>query len=317
MKRFISKFLLFLLPLVIAFGIVEYNIRNNTFNAKKTYIEANKDCIEVLVLGSSHNWRAINPKYLSYKTAPLAHGESAMNIDFLLFNKYIDELPQLKVVIFELGYHNLEEKRDGNWNKNNLYKIFYSVDNYNKYDKHQPLKDYFLLSSNFKEYMRIFFTAQAERRNGIFNEYGFIEDESNSRFKKLHYDSTLIRKTSMSEYLYDRHQHESEVWYRENLAELNAAIKKCRERNIKIVLLSPPKYYLYNQYMKLTKVKRRENALKAYTGQEDIYIFNYERLYEYQATMFKNEDHLSLKGAQLFSLKVDSILTTIIPTHKK
>ncbi len=310
MKQFLLKFLLFLVPLIIAFGIVEYNIRNNTFNAKNTYIEANKDSIEVLVLGSSQNWRAINPRYLSYKTAPLAHGESAMNIDFLLFDKYINELPKLKVVIFELGYHNLEEKRDGNWNKNNLYKIFYNVNNY---DKRQPLKDYFLLSSNFKEYIRIFFTAQAERRNGIFNEYGFIEDESNSRFKQLHFDTALIRKTSMNEYLSGRHQYESEVWYQENLIKLNAAIKKCRERNIKIVLLSPPKYYLYNQYMKLNKVKRRENALKKFAGQKDIYILNYEREYEYQADMFKNEDHMSLYGAEQFTVKLDSILKTIIP----
>jgi len=149
MKQFLLKTGLFFVPLLILIIWIEVSVRNNTFSAKVECLKKPDD-IEVLILGSSQNWRAINPEYLDFNVAPLANGGSAFNLDHLLFKKYFPKFTNLKAVIFEMSYHTLEDTRNEQWEKNNLFYLYYGINNY---EKKPPLKEYFLITSNTNEYI--------------------------------------------------------------------------------------------------------------------------------------------------------------------
>lgn len=307
MSKFLIRIFLFLTPFFLGIYI-EISIRNNSFKAKSDYIVKNANDIEVLLLGSSQTNKSVNPKFLEFKTAPLANDGNTLNIDYLLFEEYFPKLPNLKVVFFELSYHSLEDLKSNNWNKNHLLLKFYNVNNYGK---NPPLSERFLISSSPKEYLKIFFTPQSKLEDNKFNKYGYILN-SPSRFKKHKYDPETIKKTSMKEYLKGRHQDENLDYYKINTTLLETAINKCLANNIKIVLLSPPKYYLYNNHLNKIRAERRISFLNKYKNVPNVYIWNFENKYETKTNYFLNEDHLNYEGSKQFTEFLNEKMKKII-----
>ncbi|WP_273447215.1 SGNH/GDSL hydrolase family protein [Neolewinella agarilytica] len=308
MRKFLIRVVLFVLPLIAFLSAVELSERNNTFKAKSDWISRNENNIEVLILGSSQNWRDINPEYLSYETAPLAHGESAINMDFLVLEKYLNLFPNLKVVVFEIGYHNLEESKPSNWSKNHLFNIYYGVNNYGKAPS---IKEYFLVTSNPKEYIKRFFTSDKNEKFGRYNSYGFVTESPNTLFEKLGYDSIKIELRAEN-YLMGRHVEEAIDIYHENVRKLKKAIRSCLEKDIAVVLLSPPKHYTYNMNMLEDKLQRRNLVFEYYSNIENVFIWNFEREYEFDSQYFGDPDHLNPKGAKIFTKSLDSLFLKVI-----
>lgn len=306
MKKFIIKIILFSLPFLLAIP-VELSVRNNTYKIKADLVKNKRDSIELLILGSSQTNKDLNPKNIDFITAPMANDGSTLNIDYLLFEKYFDQFPNLKYVIFEISYHSLEDIKDESWNKNHLFYNYYGVNNYGK----EPLlSEHFLVSSNPKLYLMRYFTPKSKLEDTKFNEFGFVLN-STSRFEKYNFDAEKIRNTSMNEYLKGRHQRENVGYYNRITALIDDAINQCLERNVKVILLSPPKYHLYNEYMNKNKLERRNKFFEKYKNNENVLIWNYEREYEHQTYYFLNEDHLNLKGSKIFTNEINSRLHKI------
>lgn len=307
MNSFLKNLFIFSLPFLICIP-VEISVRNNTFKAKSEHLYKHQDSIELMVLGSSQNWRAINPEFLSQKTAQLAHPSSATNIDYLLFEKFFSQLPNLKCVIFELSYQSLESICTNTWPNNHLLLHYYGINNYGR---KPPLTEHFLISANPKEYLKRYFTKQTKQKFGSYNEFGFIYAYPQSRFKEHNFDKEEIKESSMTEYLKGRHQSESIENLNRNRRYLDSAISRCLENNVKVILLSPPKYYLYNEYMNQDKLKRRNQFLDTYRKVPNVYIMNYELEYESEVEMFLNEDHLNPLGAELFTKELNYRISQI------
>ncbi|GGE32257.1 hypothetical protein [Psychroflexus planctonicus] len=300
MKKFIYQNILFFLPLIlIASGVELYNRVNNTFYAKAKYVKKYQKSIEVLILGSSQTWRAINPEYMTIKSAPLAHGGSSLNIDYLLFKNFIENLPNLKVVLLETSYHTLDDYRNVEWSKNHLFWIYYGVNNYGS---HIPKSDYFLLTANYKEYFKKTWTSSIFPEFGKFNKYGYITTASET-LETGHYDSLTLKK---------RHSFENIQNYNKNKDLLNEIIDICEEKKIDIVFFSPPKYYTYNNYNNINKLARRDSLISFYENRNNIHVWNYEKKWEKDTKIFYNEDHLNTNGSKKITIEIDAKLKKII-----
>jgi len=306
MKQFLLKTGLFFAPLLILTIWIEVSVRNNTFRAKVECLK-NPEEIEVLILGSSQNWRAINPEYLDFKVAPLAHGVSSLDIDYLLFKKNFPLFKNLKAVIFEMSYHTLEDTRNAQWEKNNLFYIFYGINNY---EKKPPLKDYLLITSNTNEYIELFLSKRNKNFND-FNDWGFLNTVENSSFENLNYDSTEIANNSYK-YLQHRHTKENIKNFIDNKEKLLEMIAECKKHNVKVILLSPPKYYLYNQNNNITKLTRRNELIQEVTKDTVVKFWNYETFFQYDYYVFANEDHINIYGAFIFTNLLNVKLKKII-----
>jgi hypothetical protein len=277
---------------------VEYKVRESTsFKIKADYVKENKQNLEIMLLGSSQSWRGINPKYIDFKVAPLTNGGASFNLNYLIFKEYVDQLPNLKVVILEMAYHSPEYYLGDSYNKNNLYHIYYNVNNY---DSGMPLSDRTLLTSNTKEYLKIFF--EKFNTKSYINEYGFLRTPNpyGGRFHKLGFDSTEIANTSGA-YLGERHAKNNLRAYGENKANLEEIVRICKSKGIKLVLLSTPKYYLYNDNMIDKKLRRRNELVRSVRDNSEVFFWNYETGKAFDIRDFADEDHLNAKGAEKFT----------------
>lgn len=283
-------------------------VRKNTFKAKSEYVKSNAGSIELIILGSSHNWRAINPKFLNRMVAPLAHGESAINIDHLLFNRFTPAFPKLKAVIFELGYHNLEDYRDSSWNKNHLFNIYYGVNNYGT---NPPFHELLLVTANPMQYFKHLIVPKRRQALGTFNRFGFINSTPSSIFKSANYNIDSANKNVM-EYLDGKHINESKEFYARNVAHMNEMVNYCHEHNIVVIFLSSPKHSSYNEKMLAGKLERRNAYLDSCSNHENIHILNYEKKYENSSSLFLNPDHLNPDGAELFSKELNRQIENIL-----
>ncbi len=305
MGKLLVKVGLFLGPLVLLLSAAEFYLRHhNTFYFKSEYTERHGPDAEVLFLGSSHTHRAIDPLQMEVPAVNLANGGSAMNLDHLMAEKFIPRLPALKVVFLELSYHSLERIRESDYAKNNLYKIYYGIDNYGHA---MPLWDRFLITSNLPEYVKIIWQDVLYPKK--INAAGFMEVDPGpikSRFSYLEYDSVRIRETQ-TRYLYGRHKNEDRTILEANVDRIRQVQALCAERGIRLVLLSPPKYYLYNDANLAAKRERRDSVANLFMG-EGVPFWNYERAMEHEVTLFANEDHLNPDGAAIFSSVLDKRL---------
>ncbi len=302
MNKFIKRFGVFILPIMICFTLGEYRLRtNNSFYFQEKFIQENKEDIGCLIFGASHNWRAVNPELLNIKTASLAHAGGAINIDFLLFNKYINELPNLEVIIFPISTHTLEDNRDGDWNKNHLLYIYHGINNY---AQKIPFKDYFLLTANFKNYLQKLIDSTQ-----YFNQYGYMYREESAI--SIDGSGNIVLSKKIKSKLKNHQKKGNEKVFLQNTTQLNQLIQKCLNRNIKVVLLSPPKLAPFNN-IETTSRARRNGFLERYEDTPNVYIWNEERIYEDQPDLFYDINHMNTKGATIFTAKLDSLLNTIL-----
>lgn len=293
MIQFLKKLVIFFIPLVLGLLYVEIDNRNNnTFQAKKTIIDKYSESIELLILGSSQSWRGINPEYLETEVAPLAHGGGAFNVDYLVFKKFVDDFPRLKLLLLEVSYHSLETYRDKNWNKNHLFNIYYDINNY---DGKVPLRDNMLITANFNNYIKKVWKSSLLPEFGEFNKYGFITS-STKKLDEGKYEEGILKH---------RHQEKSIENFKKNTQLLDEIISECKKRGVSVVLFSPPKYVTYNQLNNCDILKRRDSVLHHYEKSKDVYIWNYDKLYENNRDIFSNEDHLNVYGAKKLTLSLN------------
>ena len=105
-KIFALKVLLAALPFIALFTHIEYRARHlpNTYQVKKQGFEQLKDSIAVLVLGSSHALKGIDPSLFSCTGFNFSNSSQTLIQDEGLCHRYLNELPQLKAVVLDISY---------------------------------------------------------------------------------------------------------------------------------------------------------------------------------------------------------------------
>ena len=155
MKKFIGNILKFLLIPIFIFLVVEIYLGSYplTFKKQASYFKDNLDNIDLLIMGSSHNHDAINPEFITAnKAASLARGSQDIELDYLMLDKYIKDIPKLRYVFFELSYHSLEHDIPNTFHLNSLYLRYFNVNNF---DREPRLIDRSIFFSAPKTYIKL------------------------------------------------------------------------------------------------------------------------------------------------------------------
>ena len=317
MRQFIYSLTKFCLPLIIIiigfFSYAEYTLYfyPSTFQLKALHFKKNKNKIDVLTLGSSHNQTAINPEFLrDHKLSNLAFGGQDIRIDSALFSNVTRQLPNLRLVVFELSYHTLEHRNSVDYHRNSLYLRFYDL---NLFGRNTKITDYSIYLSRPKLYNR--FLNPLEEKTPV-NEYGFAtelsaNDSELHRFKNLNYNENIILSDTSNMFI-KRHKYEDIEAYNINTASLSYMIKMCIQDGIIPVIISPPVFKnYYNSYID-SKEMRRKNYINLITNKYPLVInLDYEKDSRFVVKDFKNEDHLNPIGAEKFSRILNDTLTEI------
>jgi len=288
-----------LIPVIIMGVVVELLVRNvpNSFKYKHEKIENSLEDIEVLILGSSHTLYGVNPKFFKEETFNLSHVSQTLDLDYQLLSNYIEKIPKLKKIIIRLSYTSLFEKlefTDEDWRLKN-YTIYYNIP----------------IHKNVKYYSELLSVKLKNNIDIIYDYYINDEDLVNCTekgwglLKKHDFDFDIEKSGKISAH---KHTIEDKFLYEENLQLLNRIIQICKEKNIEVLLFTPPAYDSYRDNLDLNQL----NIMIA-TGNEVANNYSncsYYNLLEddlFTKKDFFDADHLNKDGAEKLSKLLKSL----------
>jgi len=301
LKLFISKLSIFLLIAIFPLALVEIYVRNieNTFKLKSNHFISNLKNIEVLFLGSSHAQTAVNPEYITLKSANLAYGMQDLQLDSMFFFNYIDRLEQIKVLVLEVDYHSLDLRNNNDYFRFPWYDIYYEKITNKKYSWYKKIFLYLSAPEFFNNL--IYNELAGVNAKYRMNKYGCPTIDSVGLFYDLNYNDSLIYETINVEKV-KKHSAISQSNFDKNSNIVNQIIDDCMARGIKVMMMEYPKHQTYlNGQIKL-KNDKRINLIKNITEHNnDVKYFNFSAYKSDEAIFFTNEDHLNATGSQKFS----------------
>jgi len=140
------------------------------------------------------------------------------------------------------------------------------------------------------------------------NQYGFIENDFYDRFSKLNNDSLKIVKTFSMNSKFDN-QEDVKI----NVDFLIKIIKRCQQKNIKIVFMTTPFYTTYYNGIPTKAATQIRNLIKGFSDKYSIPYYDFSNSTRFHLKDFKNDNHLNPDGAKKFTTIIDSLLTHQIP----
>lgn len=301
MKQFGKLLLWFLIPVFITAISIELLERNipNSYQLKDNNLKASASQIKTLILGDSHSYYDINPKYLTEKAFNFGEVSQSVDIDNQILKTYIDQLPNLKNVIVRLSYTTLFEqlKHTSEAWRTKDYEIYTDVNlNNNKLKYHSEILT-MKLKYNLKDIYEYYFKNENLLNtdpSGWGNDLdGEIEKDKNEIGK-------IIAK---------KHTIKNKKYFEENLKCFKSIIDICKKRNINVILVTLPAHSAYIEHLDDEQLDRSIQTGKALAkNHENCRYYNFLKSERFQSGEFYDVDHMNKKGAKKMSIILNNIL---------
>jgi len=307
--KFIKNTTIFLLIFIVIFIALGnfYNskifIKKNVYRANRQFIESNHENLKILFLGDSHPLTDINPLYIP-NTFNYASTDETYEQTYYKLKKILQENNNIEILVFPLDLHSFTDYREKPYSDIRYWLKFMTIKELAKVTGRFTIRLYIDNLCSFVgkgfDFKRIFFDVQKTEINkgwnkydGLFEEKGDLEDVA---FKRIELQFRLYPEI-----------------INENLLNSLLKILDLAENNNKIVVFI--KYPLTKEYILAIKNKgididdyysRLESYILKYPN---IYLFDYQDLFD--NSFFTDEDHLNVKGSEIFSKQVSEDLQSI------
>ena len=309
MKKFYTKILVFLLPVLVVWIGAEVFYRtvptNYTFKDKQVRNEYSDS--EILLFGNSHPFYGLNPLYFEKRTFNMANVSQSLYFDELIFNQYIDSLPEVEAIVLSISYFTLSQEDDT------------SEDAWRKYYyKHQmgldvpivslfDVRNYSLaLGRNFRNTVALMHVAFADGTaiNSYPNGYG-MQDESDIVEDKEAITPIIVKKHEDN--LYD---------YTTNTKRLERIIANCKKRQIEVFLVEMPVYKTYYNSLKVEKRDRVSTTLETLDqAHKNVHYLKLSQDPRFKDKDLRDADHLTNEGAEKASKILNNFIMEQLPNR--
>lgn len=307
--RFLKYCLVFFIPVVLAYFILEFLVLNIPMNYKVygEYLDTHPEEIAVMSLGSSQMKCGFNPEFSDKVTINLSSTSQHHNEDFHILKGTKDRLPKLKYILMEVSYNHLELPHHTNdyW-KNTVYLNYYDV---NAFERHTWYKDrlVYLSNTHFYSYKLMEHYVHKSSTEKL-NEYGFDANNYSGAFKKLNYDESKIATNKFK--IITR---EDVSIFKKNTAYLFDMLDYMQAENLKVIVCTLPLYKTYLKQRNPNIVRRRDSVLSLIKSKySNVVILNKETdTLNFVIKDFLNENHLNPDGAKKFTALVNRKLDSL------
>lgn len=288
MKRFLTKILIFSVFLLIILGITEYLLRiiPNDYSYKNSYYKENAKEIRIWNLGSSHAYFGIDPTHFKSTAFNGAHVSQSIKFDYYIFNKYINQMDSLKVLILPISYFTLFSNLEDGVEK-------WRVVNYTSYGIYLPnIRTSIRLLSDNKAFKKSIKSLLGKQDEKYCTELGMGTQYS--------YENRSTNLTATAEAAVKRHTKNivnKEILFA-NKNYLEKICETCHNKNIEVIILTTPTHYSY--YSKLDK---KQLYITTQTCNEldekypNVTYLNWLEDKNFIEEDFFDADHLNNKGA--------------------
>ncbi|MEN8885928.1 MAG: hypothetical protein ABF246_06020 [Winogradskyella sp.] len=300
MKGFIKSIILFLIPIVVLAIILEITIRHipNSYELKSEYLENNAERIETIILGSSHSFYGINPKYFTAPAFNMSNVSQSPDVDLAILKSYEHQLTNLKTVVIRLSYDTLFEQlklSPEDWRLKD-YKLYTNVD-FDYTLKHNSE----VLATGLKQSLEVL-------KNEYFNNTRLLNCDSLG-FGKVKSQLKTIDLDNAGRIAAKRHTISSWHLLHKNSEVFKKIIEHCNQRHIKVLVVTPPAYKSYVNNLNTNQVdKMVETGIYLGETYENCSYHNFMTRLNLIHSDFYDADHLNSTGAKKFSLILNSLI---------
>lgn len=303
MKPFLTKILLFSGLLLLFFGVIEFLLRSipNDYSYKASYYKEKANRIKIWNLGSSHAYFGIDPTYLGENSFNGAHVSQSIKFDYYIFDKYIDTMDSLEVLILPISYFTLFSNLETGIEK-------WRVVNYSAYNIYLPdLRSSLHVLSNRKpinKAIKSFLGIQNERYCtdlGFGTQYTYEKRELNLVTSA----EGAVQRHTIKDINYDI--------LNENKFFLEEICNKCNERNIKVVILTTPTHHSYYSQLNKNQLESTTNiCVRLCNIYSNVSYLNWLTDDRFIDEDFFDSDHLNDKGAQKLTTLLNKEISQIL-----
>lgn len=303
MVKFIHRLFVFCLPLLLLIGFVEYLYRTqpNNYSIKNQYIKKNHNNIELLLFGDSHCLYGLNPIYFDKNTFNLSNVSQTIYFDKLLLEQYLDKLPKLKCVVFCIEYTNLSQQDN---TQDDVFRKYY-------YQYFMGLDVPLISQFDVKQYSLSlvqspkisFYMIKKWYQTGSFLDSDDRGWGTNFKKKDRIQPDLIAKQRAQS-------QEDGLTNFTLNSNRINDIIKKCKEKNIKVVIVSMPQTHLYSSYLNQNKLQSIFNTCQSFqnNNKKVVYYLNLFNDKRFIDEDFFDSDHLNEMGAEKCSKIVNQFI---------
>jgi hypothetical protein len=303
-KKFIIKLLVFSLPLAFFLIFTELKLRklDNSYTFKKRNFEKVVDSIELLILGDSHSYYGVDPKYISLRSFNLANASQSFFYDKEITLKYLPRLNKLKLIMIPVNYFSFYFRMmdmSENW-RDFAYEKFWGIRypgiswwdsrNYSYLMMYSPEKTFSFLKKGFK----------VELTDGIAPNGHFMKDTTGNLKVLNNAVGKMIQKT-----------HQGMINFaleKENVGHLSELLDSLQKKNIKVILFTTPVASTYSKFCDPAILSRNKTIIDKMVAKYKLPYKNYFSDSRFSVGDFGDNDHLNFVGAKKFTMILDEEL---------
>lgn len=294
MRAFLKQLLLFFTPIFVLGAALEWAVRSypTIMHQKAEGVAQHADSIEVLVLGTSHAARGVDPGEFSLWTFNSAMGSQSLYFDIALTRKHLDRLSSLKYVLISVDYHSLQFL---NADENDfMYDAHYDLQFEGNVDFKWRLSQ-LIWGYGVKKGVTLLFSPQNTCERGFSPRYdvmrnGLIDDAGKKRV--VFFDRCM----------------EGDAAYRDTiLTLLTDFVVELKERDITPVFVTLPCHEVFNRHLDSRMEQKNRDDIALLCSRFDLEHLDWQRM-PLPDSMFADQDHLRASGAAEVSRRLNAYL---------
>ena len=312
MRRFLTKVLLFVAPVILFFLILEVFLQTmgNSYRIKDEQLKQCKDSVQLLILGNSHATYGLDPAQFSIPAFNLAQVSQSLYYDRRITSKYLSGMKSLHYVLISVDFHSLYFSDEGYRNLWTYYGYGVAGDGmisllpkYSRAIGYQPKFITEFVKRKFSGKYRSFKALDVETGVDLGHpiKNGFFAYKDSSELSP----ASLQKRADEFNLMVSRKEERTTV-----LKDLETFISDLQVRRITPILITLPCYGPYRVLLNRDVQRKNEEDIRYLTEKYKISYWDYFTL-PMEADYFFNGDHLNSKGARyvsgLVSARLDSL----------
>lgn len=289
MRKFLSKTILFLFPVVVILVGAEAFVRSipNSYRLKDDWMQRHGHEVSTLLLGNSHGYFALNPSAMGDSVFNLCNVSQRLEHDYYLLHHYAESCDNLKRVVLVADNSNLfdipmEEDEPARVTYYQLYMGYRAHSMLSRYGFELANMTYTL--QKIKSYL---FQGDKFWCDSLGWGSGYLASERNP-------DDFLCEH--VREHLFENW----ESTYR-NRSYMDSIAVWCQQHRVELVLLQTPVCKDYTRKAAAWQLQLVNAMIDSCCVQYGARKMDYSRDTRFPATDFFDSDHLSDQGARKFS----------------
>lgn len=310
MRRFFRTIICFFLPMFLGVVALEFGMRSvpNDYTYKNGWLSDNISHVRIWAFGSSHGLYGIDPRYFSRPGFNSAHVSQPLKYDAFIFDKFIGRADSLEWVILPVSYFTLTSKmEDGEeWWRIKNYCIYYDC----PYHRWEPKYNIEVVGNPLSLYKQI-------KRVGRFWIKGVDDNDCDSLgldlgYSKEHRGDDWYMDGPQRAKFHTKDLVKSQSIIEENIGYMEAIIKTCAEKQVKVLIVTTP---VCSTYYDCVEPAQYTLMIETCEGFERKYnhvrYLNLLKDSRFEEDDFHDSDHLATEGAGKLTKILDEYILQI------